>query len=147
MDHIKRDRYTHGSTCHRRRFSLGTNLAVDPVKHRMFAVLLWALRVPLASAASRFSQSREPHAGFYWEEAFVCLWLLWLDSSLGRFSHGGVFDIEHKQTRQATSVDGRRAWAIRAILHVLLICVRLGVRRYAWAYRLKCLSNKTIRIF
>ena len=52
----------------------------------------------LGSAASRFYQSREPHAGFDWEEAFVCLWLLWLDSSLGRFSHGGVFDIKHKQT-------------------------------------------------
>ena len=97
---------------------------MDLEKHRMFAVLLWALRVPLASAASRFYQSREPHAGFDWEEAFVCLWLLWLDSSLGRFSHGGVFDIEHKQTRQVTSVD-RRAWAIRVILRVQLMCVRL----------------------
>ena len=48
------------------------DLAVDPEKHRMFAVLLWALRVPLVSAASRFYQSREPHADFVWEEA-TCL--------------------------------------------------------------------------
>ena len=41
---------------------------MGPGKHRMFAVLLWALRVHLASAAP-FSQAREFHASFYGEEA------------------------------------------------------------------------------
>ena len=36
-------------------FSLGVLLAVGSKKHRMFAVLLWALRVPSTSAAARFS--------------------------------------------------------------------------------------------
>ena len=36
-------------------FSLGVFLAVGSNKHRMFAVLLWALRVHSTSAAARFS--------------------------------------------------------------------------------------------
>ena len=38
-------------------FSLGVYLAVGSNKHRMFAVLLWALRVHSISAAARFSSA------------------------------------------------------------------------------------------
>ena len=38
-------------------FSLGVFLAVGSNKHRMFAVLLWALRVHSISAAARFSSA------------------------------------------------------------------------------------------
>ena len=36
-------------------FSLGVFLAVESCKYRMFAVLLWALRVHMIFAAARFS--------------------------------------------------------------------------------------------
>ena len=60
LDRIERDLCTHGSTCYRRRFSLGTDLAVEPGKHRMFAVLLWALRVHLVSAAGSAQFAGQP---------------------------------------------------------------------------------------
>ena len=42
-------------SCTCARFSLGVFLAVELGKYRMFAVLLWALRVHPISAAARFS--------------------------------------------------------------------------------------------
>ena len=52
-------------SCNCARFSLGVFLAVELSKYRMFAVLLWALRVHSISAAARFS-SISSLVCFFW---------------------------------------------------------------------------------